>query len=638
MEKKEKKPSPLLYCGKYKRLIYFGCTLSVLATVINMIPYICIWKVTSLMFEHYQDLSQAEGMVRYGWIAFWVSLLGVLIYCTGLMCTHIAAFNTARIMRSKALHHLVTLPLGYFGTNSSGKLRRIIDESSGLTETYIAHRLPDFAGALTAPVAMLAILVYFDWRLGLMSLIPLGIGFFAMSAMMGQAAVNIGEYQKALDAMNGEAVEYVRGMPVIKTFQQTVYSLKRFIKTIDDHSGFAIKYCHSFRTGKSVYDVAVNAAYAVLIPAAIVFAGAAASMLEYENLLVNVIFYILFTPYLTVLMTRIMFTSEDSFVAQLAVEKIRSILSETPLKEGGEAAETEKQVPEETEHEIVFDHVSFAYDKQNGNVLNDISLRIPEGSTVALVGPSGGGKTTLATLIPRFYDVGEGSIRIGGRDVRSMKTEELMKKLSFVFQQNKLFKESLLDNIREAKPDADMEEVLRAVKTAQCTDIIEKMPQGLDTVVGTKGVYLSGGEAQRIALARAVLKDAPVVLLDEATAFADPENEYQIQRAMSELTKGKTVLMIAHRLTTVKNADCIYVVDKGRITEQGTHEELLAKGGLYQRMWSDYQKAASWKLESGAAAEAKAASDGAAPAKSGALHAETAEKVQNPVKEKEVTV
>ncbi|MDO4265897.1 MAG: ABC transporter ATP-binding protein [Eubacteriales bacterium] len=591
---KTKKVSPLLYCGKYKRLIYLGCGLSGAAAIINMIPYICIWKVTEIMFQNYGDLSRAEGMVRYGWTAFWAAIAGIVIYCSGLMCTHIAAFNTARRMRSLALHHLVKLPLGYFGANASGKLRRIIDENAGFTETYIAHRLPDFAGAIVAPVAMLIILFYFDWRLGLASLVPIVIGFVAMGIMMGGASENIVEYQRALDAMNGEAVEYVRGMPVVKTFQQSVYSLRRFMKTIDDYAGFAIGYCHSFRLGKSIYDVAINSIYAVLIPGAIIFTGACASMGEFQNTFINIIFYILFTPYLTVLMTRIMFTSEDSMVAQLAVEKIRDLLSEKPLPE----PEPETAKAGQSSFDIAFHNVSFAYDPKDGNVLNDISLNIPSGKTVALVGPSGGGKSTLAALIPRFYDVSAGSITIGGTDVRELPTEELMRKVSFVFQQNRLFKESLLDNIKEARPEASMEEVLHAAQTAQCGDIIEKMPQGLDTVVGTKGVYLSGGEAQRIALARAVLKDAPIVLLDEATAFADPENEYRIQRAFSELTRGKTVLMIAHRLSTVKNADCIYVINGGRVEESGTHDVLLAKGGLYAKMWNDYQTAASWRIKS----------------------------------------
>lgn len=610
MKEKGRKISPLKFSGPYRRLIALGCVLSGIASVINMVPYICIWKVTAILFENYPDFSGAGRAAAYGWAAFLVSLFGVIVYCCGLMCTHIGAFHTARRMRSMALHHLSKLPLGFFGEHASGSLRRVIDDSSGQTETFIAHRLPDFTGAVTAPIAMIAILIYFDWRLGLVSLVPLLIGFLAMSGMMGNAAGNIEKYQGALDAMNGEAVEYVRGVPVVKTFQQTVFSLKRFMKTIEDYSAFAIQFCYTFRTGKCIYDVAVNSAYAVLLPAAIVFLGACASLSDFKNLFVNIVFYVLFTPYLTVLMTKIMFTSEDIEVARIAVEKIDGLLKEEPLPEpedgeneksgraGGFGAGDEagsRRTP--SSFDISFEQVSFAYSKEAGDVLKQVTLSIPQGCTAALVGPSGGGKSTLAALVPRFYDVREGSVKIGGVDVRDMKTEELMRLVSFVFQQNRLFKESLLDNIREGKPDASMEEVMRAVDMAQCGDIVAKLPDGLNTVVGTKGVYLSGGEAQRIALARAVLKDSPIVLLDEATAFADPENEYQIQRAFGELTKGKTVLMIAHRLSTVRGADRIYVVENGRIKEQGSHEELIQAGGLYSRMWEDYRQAADWRLE-----------------------------------------
>ena len=597
-EDKKQKADPLKYAGKYKRLIILGCALSAAASIINMIPYICIWKIVDLIFRNYGDAARAEGLTRYGWIAFGVSVLGVIVYCTGLMCTHIAAFNTARIMRSKALHHLVRLPLGYFSRHSSGSIRRTIDDSAGLTETYIAHRLPDFAGAITAPIAMLMILFWFDWRLGLCSLVPIAVGFVALAVMMGKSVSSgIGEYQRALDAMNGEAVEYVRGMAVVKTFQQSVYSMKRFMKTIDDYARFAIDYCHSFRNGKSVFDVASNSVYALLIPAAIVLVGACASMQGFQNILVNIIFYILFTPYLSVLMTKIMFTSEDMMIAQLAVEKIEAILNEAPLAEPGEEAGVAGNAGNGADpYEIEFCGVRFAYDEAGEDVIKGVDLRIPQGKTIALVGPSGGGKSTLAKLIPRFYDVTAGSIRIGGVDVRDMHTEALMKQIAFVFQQSHLFKESLRENVLEAASDASPEAIQSALDAAQCGEIVEKLPNGLDTVVGTKGVYLSGGEVQRIALARAILKDAPIVLLDEATAFADPENEYKIQKAFSALARGKTVLMIAHRLSTVRNVDKICVIDEGRVAEEGTHEELLRKGGLYARMWADYQKAADWKL------------------------------------------
>lgn len=587
--KKEKSILSVLmeYAGGHKWLTYLGMFLSGLSAIMVMGPVICIWLAVKEIFASLPDVSQAKNLAMYGWLALAFAVGAMLIYFAGLMCTHISAFRTAKNLRMTALRHIVKLPLGYFDTIGSGKLRRIIDESSGQTENFLAHQLPDLVGAFVTPVATVILLFVFDWRLGLISLIPILISVIFLRKMAGPTlASSMKEYQNALEDMNNEAVEYVRGVPVVKTFGQSVFSFKRFHDSIERYRDWAVKYSTSLRVPYSNYMVSVNA---VSIFVAVGGALLVATAVDYKAYLLDLVFYILFTPICVTMMDKLMWNSENTMLAKDAVNRINTILDTKPIVEP-----IKSQKPKN--YDITFDNISFTYPKAKAPALSNVSFSIKQGSTVALVGPSGGGKTTAASLIPRFWDVNSGSVKIGGVDVKDISTQELMQNISFVFQQSDLFKTTILENIRESKPNASEEEVMSAVRAARCEDIIDKMPNGLNTVVGTKGVYLSGGEMQRIALARAILKDSPIVLLDEATAFADPENEYQIQLAFEQLTKGKTVLMIAHRLSTVKNADNIIVLDNGEVAEQGKHDELLLKDGKYKRMWDEYMTSISWKV------------------------------------------
>ena len=589
---KSKQKRILDFAGNYKYLTYLGCVLSGISSVLMLVPFLCIWKIAYEVLKAMPNIQNVKNLTQYGWIAVIFALVGIFVYGGALMCTHVAAFRTARNMRSKALHHIVKLPLGYFDANGTGRLRRIIDESAGQTETFLAHILPDLGGALVTPVAMLILLFAFDWRLGLISLIPIIISMFFLSRMMGpNMAEAMKEYQNALEDMNNEAVEYIRGIPVVKTFGQTVFSFKNFHDSIMGYKKWAVNYTISLRIPMCNYTVSMNSVFALLIPAGILMIR---TVVNPQKFLSDFIFYCIFTPIITVTMNKIMFSSENLMLAKDAATRINGILEEKVLKEPtGNGRKTPARM------DIEFNNVTFSYPGTTQPAIHHMSFSIKEGSMAALVGPSGGGKTTVASLIPRFFDTAQGSITIGGVDVRDIPTEELMNKVSFVFQNTRLFKTSLFENIRFSKPDATREQVMKAAKAAQCEEIFDKMPQGIDTIVGSKGTYLSGGEAQRIALARAILKDAPIVLLDEATAFADPENEHKIQEAFEVLAKGKTVLMIAHRLSTVKNADKIMVIEGGKIKESGTHEQLIKKAGLYQRMWEEYKTSISWKVKEG---------------------------------------
>ena len=587
---KQKKQSSLArilgYAGGHRNLTLLGCILSALSAVLGLIPYVCVWLAARDVLETWPALTGVSGSARWGWTAVWTAVISIALYFAALMSTHIAAFRTARNIRHAAMAHVLKLPLGFFTGSQSGRLRKLIDDNAGLTEDLLAHKLPDLAGTIVTPVAAVLMLFLFDWKMGLLCLLTMVLALLSMCLMMGgKNAGFFHRYQKEIERMSGEAVEYVRGIPVVKMFQQTVYSFKAFYAAIRDYSDLASQYAMSCRVGQTCFLTFINGAFALLIPAALLLASGG----DVRAVLVNFIFYALFAPACGQMINRIMYMSEAVMEADEAVGRLDEILSQEPMENTG----IEKQPADAA---VSFDHVTFTYPGTDRPALSDVSFAVRPGQVTALVGPSGGGKTTAASLIPRFWDADSGAVSIGGVNVKEMDTEDLMKQTAFVFQDTRLFKESLLENIRAARPDASREEVLSAAHAAQCDDILEKLPQGLDTVVGARGVYLSGGEQQRIALARAILKNAPIVVLDEATAFADPENEHQIQKAFEALIRNKTVLMIAHRLSTVQDADHIIVLSGGKIAEQGCHESLLAQHGVYAAMWEDYQRSARWKV------------------------------------------
>ena len=585
--KKQSSLSRILgYAGGHKNLTLLGCILSALSAVLGLIPYVCVWLAARNVLKAWPVPGGTSGLARWGWLAVWTAIGSIVLYFAALMSTHIAAFRTARNIRRTAMSHVLKLPLGFFTGNQSGRLRKLIDDNAGLTEDLLAHKLPDLAGTLVTPAAAIVMLFLFDWKMGLLCLLTMALALLSMCLMMGgKNAGFFHRYQKEIERMSGEAVEYVRGIPVVKMFQQTVYSFKAFYAAIQDYSDLASQYAMSCRVGQTCFLTFINGAFALLIPAALLLASGG----NVRVVLVNFIFYALFAPACGQMINRIMYMSEAVMEADEAVGRLEEILGQAPMEEA-------KEQKRPVNAEVSFDHVTFTYPGADQPALDDVSFTVRPGQVTALVGPSGGGKTTAASLIPRFWDTDSGNVLIGGINVREIDTEVLMKQVAFVFQDTRLFKESLLENIRAARPDASREEVLSAAHAAQCDDILEKLPQGLDTVVGTKGVYLSGGEQQRIALARAILKDAPIVVLDEATAFADPENEQQIQKAFDALTKNKTVLMIAHRLSTVQDADSIIVLSDGKIAEQGSHKSLLAQHGVYAAMWEDYQRSARWTV------------------------------------------
>lgn len=600
---KQKNPIMRLldFAGKHKRLTVLGCVLSAVNALLSIAMLVCVWFVVRDLVAVAPDWAAAQNAPMYGAWAFAFAIIALAVYFAALMCTHLAAFRTARNMRKAALDHLAKVPLGFYSTRSTGELRRIIEGSTGLTEGVLAHRIPDFVGALVTPIAFLVVMFVFDWVMGLVCLIPIIVSAFCMFLMMGgglggkdgdgnsNAMAFMMNYQNALDRMNKAAVEYVRGIPVVKVFQQTVQSFRAFQESIIAYRDFATAYVKLCKAPQVAQLVAINSTFFVLVPAGILLAASAG---DFGAFLTNFLFYVIFSALTTTMMSKIMYASQAVTEAQDAVTRIEGILS-APLMKEVSAAEAKRPADDSIE----FDQVTFCYPGNDACALSDVTLKVPSGATVALVGPSGGGKTTAASLVPRFWDADSGTVRVGGVDVRDIPQAELMERVAFVFQNDRLFKQSLADNIRAARPSATRAEVEAAAHAAQCDDIIAKFPEGLDTVVGTKGAYLSGGERQRIALARAILKDAPVVVLDEATAFADPENEALIQRALAKLTEGKTVLMIAHRLSTVTGADRIYVMDGGRLVEEGSHAGLAAAGGLYARMWADYQTSASWRIE-----------------------------------------
>ena len=580
------------FAGNRHWLTIAGCVLAGISTVLSMIPFVCIWfvvrDIVNAMIRGDQSLAIASG--HYAWLAVAFSLVSIFLYFLALCCSHLAAFRTATNMKKEAMHHIVMLPLGYFSQNASGRLRKIIDDNAGLTEGFLAHQLPDLTGAVVMPIAVIILLFVFDWRLGICCMVPLVISVFFLKKMMGGENANfMSGYMSALENMNKEAVEFVRGIPVVKVFQQTVYSFKNFRAAIEEYKKYASGYAICCRIPLTGFNVTLNGTFILLIPVAMMIFAGTSGQADTQKLFFDFLFYSLFTPICTTMMNRIMFASEQLMAAKSAVSRIEAVLQEKPLEEA-----KAPKMPKDAS--VVFQDVSFTYPGAKKKALDHVSFEVPVGKTVALVGASGSGKSTAASLIPRFYDVQEGTIFVGGVDVRRIAKEDLMEEIAFVFQNTRLFNDTLLENIRAARPNATRTEVMKAVEAAQCGDIIKRLPKGLDTVVGNGGTYLSGGENQRIALARAILKDAPIIVLDEATAFADAENEHQIQLAFEGLTHGKTVLMIAHRLSTIQNADQILVFGDGNIIERGNHDELLKKNGVYASMWKEYQTQITWKV------------------------------------------
>ena len=585
--KKQSNLSRLLdYAGTYRILTYLSWVLAAAGALLALVPFGYIWRILREVIEVAPQYENAVHVTQYGWMAVAFAVVAVLTYIAGLMCSHLAAFRIATNLRLAMVKHIATLPLGAIEQFGSGKLRRTISETAGAAETYLAHQLPDQAKAMATIAGLLTLLLAFDWRLGLLSLVPVALAFAVMTSMTGKKMQEqMTQYQNALADMSGEAVEYVRGIPVVKTFGQTVFSFKKFKGTIDNYERWVIAYTKQLRWPMIFYTLAVNSVFVFLIAGAFLFASGGTD----GGALLNLLFYIIITPVISLTLTKLMFMSENGMIVQDAITRIDRVL-ESPSLSSSNAPKHPK------DSSVALDHVTFSYDGVK-NALEDISLSIGSGQTVAFVGPSGGGKSTLAALIARFFDPQSGKISIGGANVKDIDKSELMDTVSFVFQNSRLIKGSILDNVRMGKPNATDGEVLAALSAAQCMDIIEKFPDGVHTVIGSQGVYLSGGETQRLAIARAMLKNAPVLILDEATAFADPDNETKVQMAFNALAKGRTVIMIAHRLSTVVNADRIYVLKEGRLAESGSFAELSGQAdSLFGTMWRDYQQSVQWKV------------------------------------------
>ena len=590
-EQKTSKPTKRLfeYADNYKYLTIASWVLATVSAFIALVPFYYIWRLIKEVIRVSPDFDRAQNLSAYGWCAVGSSVLAMLIYMGGLICSHLAAFHVQATMRSRLMRHIMSLPLGFMDKDGSGKVRKIVNESSAATETYLAHQLPDKCVATATPIGLVVLLLVFDWRLGLLSLIPVVLGFAIMSTMMGaNMKKKMEEYQNALEEMSSEAVEYVRGIPVVKTFGQSVFSFKRFRDSIKKYEKWTIAYTKDLRIPMMGLTTAINSVFAILIAATFWLGGVKSGSVD-GTFLLNLMFYIIITPIITVTMTKMMYAGENVMIVEDALNRIDGLLEKKPLPQSVNPAKPQ-------DASISFKNVSYRYDGASDDAIHNISLDIKSGEHIAFVGPSGGGKSTLAKLIARFADVNSGFIEIGGVNVKNIKASDLMNTVSFVFQDSKLLKMSIFDNVRMGNKNATREEVIEALHNAQCDDIIEKIPGGIDTVIGSKGTYLSGGETQRIAIARAMLKNAPILILDEATAFADPDNEAKVQAAFSKLSEGKTVIMIAHRLSSVTEVDRIYVLKNGQICQSGTHENLLSQDGLYAHMWKEFNKSVSWKV------------------------------------------
>ena len=578
----------LSFCGESHWLLTLSRCLSGVSAVFILVPFLCVYLAAREVITMFTGSPlDTSGLLNWGICALVFELIGLALYFTALLCSHVVAFRTEKNLKMAALTHLAKMPMGYFDLNPSGKLRKIIDDNSFQTQTFIAHQLPDLIGAYVTMVVSVILMLAFDWRVGLPLLLLFGIGFFLQGSLMGKDSMAFMKtYQNSLETMNHEAVEYIRGISVVKVFGQTVQSFTKFNEAIKSYRDYALKYTMSCRKGMVVFTAVINSSFLVLVPAALIIGILSKDLLGFMQ---SFLFYIIFSPACAVMLNKILYMTSYKMQAEESMRRIDTILTAEPQPE------TDHPQTANT-HDVSFENVTFAYENMEHPAVSNLSFTAKAGTMTALVGHSGSGKSTTASLIPRFYDVQEGAVKIGGVDVRKLSHADLMKKVAFVFQDPKLFKDTLLANICAARPTATREEALAAAHLAQCDDILEKFPKGIDTVVGGKGVYLSGGEVQRIAIARAILKDAPIVVLDEATAFADPENEHQIHQAFEGLMKGKTVIMIAHRLSAIQDADQILVIKQSRLAESGTHDQLLKQDGEYARMWENYVKTTKWHI------------------------------------------
>lgn len=578
----------LEFTGNKRGVLNLSRILSGISAIFILGPFLCVYFAARDLVDVFTGSALDTGnLVRWGIIALVLELIGLLLYFCALLCSHVAAFHTEKNLKMAALKHLSKMPMGYFDTNPSGKLRKIIDENSFQTETFIAHQLPDLVGAQVTMVISLILMLIFDWRVGVPLLLLFGVGFFLQSSLMGKEGMKLMQtYQDSLETMNHEAVEYIRGISVLKVFGQTVQSITKFNDAIKSYRKFALAYTMSCKKGMVAFNSVINSSFLVLVPTALIIGLVSSDLVGFTQ---SFLFYVIFSPACAVMLNKILYMTSYKMQAEESMRRIDMILTAKTQEETNKSKKPKS-------YDIVFENVTFSYETAEQPAISDLSFIAKTGTTTALVGHSGSGKSTTASLIPRFYDAGEGKIKIGGVDIQEIAHKDLMQMVAFVFQNPKLFKDSLLENIRAGRPNATREEVLQAAHMAQCDDILEKFPQGIDTVVGSKGVYLSGGETQRIAIARAILKNAPIIVLDEATAYADPENEQQIQQAFEGLTKGKTVIMIAHRLSTIQDADQILVMKQGKLVEQGTHTSLVKQNGEYARMWENYTKTTQWHI------------------------------------------
>ena len=573
--------------GRRKALLPVAIVLSALGGLAGLAPFVFIWLIVRELLSG-GDIGAQTQVISYAWWAAGTAVGGVVLYFGALMCSHLAAFRVESNIRKSAMRRIVGMPLGFFDSNTTGRIRKIIDDNASITHSFLAHQLPDMAGTALVPLLAVVLIAAFDWRLGLACLVPVFTAMGIMAYTMNTRGREfMRQYMNLLEQMNTEAVEYVRGIPVVKVFQQTVYSFKNFYRTIMQYNHTATRYTRLWERPMTLYTVIINSFAYFLVPVAVILTGMGEGV---GTVLVNFILFVLVTPVFSECVMKSMYIGQAFAQADEAVRRLDSLTDYPTLKETAEPVQP-------ATYGITFSNVTFAYPGTDTDVLKNVTFTVQQGKRVALVGASGSGKTTIARLVPRFYDVDGGSVRIGGVDVRDISHKELMRTVSFVFQNPQLIKTTILENIVYGRPEATMEEVNRAVDMAQCREIIDRLPDGLDTVIGTEGTYLSGGERQRIALARALLKNAPVIVLDEATAFADPENEHLMQAALRELTRGKTVITIAHRLTSVADADEILVIDNGRIAERGTHDTLLGMKGIYYNRWNEYCRAVNWTIE-----------------------------------------